>query len=135
MVRLKTRWLLVRIDYAVEIPTRNDLARAIRDNLLQCSGVAAAGAAYDTQGVLDVGCIVVLCVFFVSPCGPILQYGDGRIKTIDSITGCFLLTIVLALTHSPLVRSLYASRIDTNTARILCHGPRFFDSDDDPSNY
>jgi len=61
MVRLKTRWLLVRIDcYDDEdeeesisssaIPTRNELVRAIRDNLLQCFGVGAAGAAYDTQG-------------------------------------------------------------------------------------
>ena len=54
MVRLKTRWLLVRI----ELPTDNDeplsmrnvvLARGIRDHLLQCFGDAAAGAAYDTH--------------------------------------------------------------------------------------
>jgi len=59
MVRLKTRWLLARIDCFAPVvsdnsesitPTRNEHARSIRDNLLQCFGVTAAGAAYETQG-------------------------------------------------------------------------------------
>ena len=50
MVRLKTRWLLVRIEADEIAPSRKELASAIRDNLLQCFGVAAAGAAYETQG-------------------------------------------------------------------------------------
>jgi hypothetical protein len=62
MVRIKTRWLLIRIDNvnnlddgaeneAVGFPSKNELARVIRDNLIQCSGVAASGAAFDTQGM------------------------------------------------------------------------------------
>ena len=61
MVRIKTRWLLVRIDYAdalnnhndikeLNFPGKNELARVIRDNLIQCSGIACSGAASDTQG-------------------------------------------------------------------------------------
>jgi hypothetical protein len=64
MVRIKTRWLLVRIDFvnAMSVsdtdvkdvtgsfPSKNELARVIRDHLIQCSGVACSGAALDTQG-------------------------------------------------------------------------------------
>jgi hypothetical protein len=59
MVRLKTRWLLIRIDNdgindicSLEnyFPGKKELAFAIRDNLVQCWGVALSGAAMDTQG-------------------------------------------------------------------------------------
>ena len=61
MVRIKTRWLLVRIDYSdtanddsdvkgVSFPGKNELARVIRDNLIQCAGIACSGAALDVQG-------------------------------------------------------------------------------------
>lgn len=69
MVRLKTRWLLVRIDYTdtiyddddvseVNFPSKNELARAIRDNLIQCSGVACSGAALDTNGTSTIACSI-----------------------------------------------------------------------------
>lgn len=48
MVRHKTRWLLVRVDYADEIG-RNELQRKIRDSL-QVFGVAGARFAVDTHG-------------------------------------------------------------------------------------
>lgn len=70
MVRLKTRWLLVQVELmspssssdddtyiydsddgrTVLFPSKKELVRAICDNLLKCSGVAASGAALDTQG-------------------------------------------------------------------------------------
>ena len=67
MVRLKTRWLLVRIDYTdsiyddndmreVSFPSKNELARVIRDNLIHCSGVAYSGAALDTNGTSIIAC-------------------------------------------------------------------------------
>jgi hypothetical protein len=61
MVRLKTRWLLVRVegnnnnwnennnDTQLLFPSKKELARAIRENLLQCSGIATIGSV-DTQG-------------------------------------------------------------------------------------
>ena len=70
MVRIKIRWLLVRIDYADTMnddtdgkeacfPSKNDLARVIRDNLIQCSGVTCGGAALDTQGSSLYACVTV----------------------------------------------------------------------------
>jgi hypothetical protein len=72
MVRHKTRWLLVRIDFADDLqglgiikwdsdskkkgeptdeyPSKKDLAKVIRNSVVACSGVAASGAALDTQG-------------------------------------------------------------------------------------
>jgi hypothetical protein len=72
MVRHKTRWLLVRIDFADDLqglgsvkwdsdskrkgeptddyPSKKDLAKVIRNSVIACSGVAASGAALDTQG-------------------------------------------------------------------------------------
>jgi hypothetical protein len=65
MVRIKTRWLLVRIDYAHHMnandddntddvenfPSKNELARVIRDSIVQCSGITLSGVASDTQGM------------------------------------------------------------------------------------
>jgi hypothetical protein len=66
MVRLKTRWLLVRIvtsddgkrstsgssgpspNYDV---TKKELAKSIKESLEQCFGVAASAAALDLQGM------------------------------------------------------------------------------------
>lgn len=60
MVRIKTRWLLVQLDFTCcgideknnveNIITAKELANVVRDNLLQCSGIAMSGAAQDTQG-------------------------------------------------------------------------------------
>jgi hypothetical protein len=73
MVRHKQRWLLVRIDFADDVqglgggrfdsgnkikgaptdddyPSKKDLAKVIRSSAIACSGVAASGAALDTQG-------------------------------------------------------------------------------------
>ena len=79
MVRVKTRWLLVRIDYVdtttydsdvknVSFPGKNELSRVIRNNLIQCSGVASSGAALDTQGrsmyaANSIGSVQYLCSF------------------------------------------------------------------------
>jgi hypothetical protein len=61
MVRQKTRWLLVRIQVdggdeksdhgSVTDVTKKELARAIKDNIEQCFGIAASGSALDTQGI------------------------------------------------------------------------------------
>jgi hypothetical protein len=60
MVRQKTRWLLVRIQVhdgdeksdsgSIAEVTKKELARAIKDNIEQCFGIAASGQALDTQG-------------------------------------------------------------------------------------
>jgi len=70
MVRHKTRWLLVQVDFEKDLclpntaknhnddaqddafPSRKELRNAIRESILQCGGVAASGAALDTQGNL-----------------------------------------------------------------------------------
>jgi hypothetical protein len=63
MVRIKTRWLLVRIDYdhtmtdddntddVDNFPSKNELARVIRDSIVHCSGITLSGVASDTQGM------------------------------------------------------------------------------------
>ena len=55
MVRLKRRWLLVRVDSGKskedDFPTRNELSRAIRENLLDCFGDASVGTANETRGM------------------------------------------------------------------------------------
>lgn len=82
MVRLKTRWLLVRVD-RVGGPnerdgdedgdddagpgnnsTRKDMARAVREAIVQCWGIAASGMAFDTQGACDPKRCVGRCVLF-----------------------------------------------------------------------
>jgi hypothetical protein len=72
MVRHKQRWLLVRIDFEADLkglvsdkldtatkkkgettddyPSKKELAKVIRNSVVACSGVAASGAALDTQG-------------------------------------------------------------------------------------
>lgn len=66
MVRHKTRWLLVRIEFedcihrpevksshendSIDFPSRKELAKEIRNSVSACGGVAASGAAFDTQG-------------------------------------------------------------------------------------
>jgi hypothetical protein len=87
MVRQKTRWLLVRIQLddghekidhgSVAEVTKKELARAIKDNIEQCFGIAATGPALDTQGS------VVLCsrgkavlrssISLKSCCSPLLR--------------------------------------------------------------
>ena len=57
MVRLKNRWLLVRIEFERDMvyaesptafPSKKELSRTIRDNLERCFGLA--GTALDAQG-------------------------------------------------------------------------------------
>lgn len=51
MVRQKTRWLLLRIGTTDEdFPGRSDLQNAVRDNVVDVLGIAAAGAAMDAHG-------------------------------------------------------------------------------------
>jgi hypothetical protein len=83
MVRIKTRWLLVRIDYVDALsyngvvngenfPSKNELARVLRDNLIQCSGIVCSGAALDTQGklilVFDVICSTSVRIILLLQC-------------------------------------------------------------------
>lgn len=60
MVRQKSRWLVVRVEWSPgqsgvrliddDDLTRQQLVQAIRENMAACFGVAANGAMYDTQG-------------------------------------------------------------------------------------
>jgi hypothetical protein len=60
MVRLKRRWLLVRIESkfdmlsnrseATTFPTKNELNRFLRDALVEYFGVACSSDASETQG-------------------------------------------------------------------------------------
>ena len=88
MVRIKTRWLLVRIDYAdalnnhndikeLNFPGKNEFARVIRDNLIQCSGIACSGAASDTQGTS----ILPVDRFLISP----VIYKNHRVVAIQTL--------------------------------------------------
>jgi hypothetical protein len=84
MVRHKTRWLLVRIDFADDLqgkgaptddyPSKKDLAKVIRSSAIACSGVAASGAALDTQGKT---------FFFVQPC--IIIFSKASILTVATL--------------------------------------------------
>jgi hypothetical protein len=61
MVRHKTRWLLVKLDFRediknknktieTEFPSKKEISFYIRQNVSSCFGIAADGAALDTQG-------------------------------------------------------------------------------------
>ena len=59
MVRQKTRWLLIRINYerinerdgvSNFVFLRKELSRAIHDSVIRCFGIAMSGAVLDTQG-------------------------------------------------------------------------------------
>lgn len=50
MVRLKTRWMIVDVDYTGDLSevSKKDLSKCIHENLELCFGIAAVGA--DVQG-------------------------------------------------------------------------------------
>lgn len=55
MVRQKTRWLLIRINYERDgvsnfVFLRKELSRAIHVSVIRCFGIAMSGAVLDTQG-------------------------------------------------------------------------------------
>lgn len=60
MVRHKSRWLLVNLDFqehvksknktnATDFPSKKEISFYIRQNISSCFGIAANGAASDTQ--------------------------------------------------------------------------------------
>jgi hypothetical protein len=55
MVRHKTRFLLARLSYDESVesksfPSKKELSKLLKDNLIQAFGISAAGAALDTHG-------------------------------------------------------------------------------------
>jgi hypothetical protein len=54
MVRLKTRWLVVEIDGDMDsstFPSKSQLAKFIREKIIQNFGIARSSAALDTHGL------------------------------------------------------------------------------------
>jgi hypothetical protein len=59
MVRHKARWILVQVDFNKQqynkktssFPSKKEFALMIRQSISSCFGVAADGAAMETQGV------------------------------------------------------------------------------------
>jgi RNase P/RNase MRP subunit POP5 len=104
MVRHKTRWLLVKVDFEVDVrkrnskpidyfPSKKEVAQSIRESILSCFGTAAEGAAFDTQGM----------------------------------SRCFLLYFVIAFNSKHCTQSPFSVRLcDASTRLLLLRVPREF---------